>query len=186
MTKIAKPEKKQNLALCLDGNKAYEKVSQALGLTFVKVDHVSHSAKEFHRKNGPNEAESGTLSIDAKWKSLCHFLGGGVRAKTKKWARNLWLGVLTFAWLHRHNLKQRSAETLRASFCKGCTVLSTLLRSNSRTGEAESHCGHCSGMEVLVLVLVLSATSGSNAGLPCLCRVCIGQCILRLLLLIYS
>eukprot|EP00439_Symbiodinium_sp_Y106_P039661 s233_g4.t2 len=124
MTKIAKPEKKQNLALCLDGNKAYEKVSQALGLTFVKVDHVSHSAKEFHRKNGPNEAESGTLSIDAKWKSLCHFLGGGVRAKTKKWARNLWLGVLTFAWLHRHNLKQRSAETLRASFCKGCTVLS--------------------------------------------------------------
>ena len=30
MTKIPEPEKKQNLTLCLDGNKAYEKVSQAL------------------------------------------------------------------------------------------------------------------------------------------------------------
>ena len=108
MTKIAKPEKKQNLALCLDGNKAYEKVSQALGLTFVKVDHVSHSAKEFHCKNGPNEAESGTLSIDASGNPFVTSSDGGCVQRQRS-------GLEIRGWLHRHNLKQRSAKTLRAS-----------------------------------------------------------------------
>lgn len=104
------------MQLFLDGNRSYDREGIKAGLDFLRFDHVKHSKKEFHKKNN-HCLDSGTQMIDAKWRSLQHYLGnvpGKVDGKT-----NPWLNTLTWSWLLRHNMRIRSSECLQAALAQG-------------------------------------------------------------------
>eukprot|EP00435_Cladocopium_sp_Y103_P059746 s828_g21.t1 len=74
---------KGRLKLYLDGNSNWDKAAAAEGLHWIDPYHVVHKVKEFCRKNGKRQLDSGTISIDARWLSLDKFLPAGMNARSR-------------------------------------------------------------------------------------------------------
>ena len=104
---------KGRLKLYLDGNTNWDTAAAAEGLHWIAPDHVVHKDKELCRKNGKRHLDSGTMSIDARWRSLDNFLPSGMNARSRDRQVNPWVKVLTYSWLCRHNSKERAPRAVR-------------------------------------------------------------------------